>query len=144
MCGLCGNYNGSPRDDLLGRHGVLLPSGQDFGNSWRVSLVTLLAEVGLVLRLMFYNLGKITLKTNAFSSPGWRQKSLLRLTTRRATALSSTSTLQLLGSASSKRPAVRGYSVEPVPGLPPPGATAVPPRGLQDRHVRVPRHPVPL
>ena len=37
MCGLCGNYNGSPRDDLLGRHGVLLPSGQDFGNSWRVS-----------------------------------------------------------------------------------------------------------
>ena len=37
MCGLCGNYNGSPRDDLVGRHGVLLPSGQDFGNSWRVS-----------------------------------------------------------------------------------------------------------
>jgi len=36
MCGLCGNFNGNKRDDLIGRHGALLLSGQEFGNSWRV------------------------------------------------------------------------------------------------------------
>lgn len=36
MCGLCGNFNGDRRDDLIGRHGNLLESGQEFGNSWRV------------------------------------------------------------------------------------------------------------
>jgi len=36
MCGLCGNFNGDKRDDLIGRHGALLASGQEFGNSWRV------------------------------------------------------------------------------------------------------------
>ena len=36
MCGLCGNFNGDKRDDFRGRHGALLSSGQEFGNSWRV------------------------------------------------------------------------------------------------------------
>ena len=36
MCGLCGNFNGDRSDDLIGRHGSLLSSGQEFGNSWRV------------------------------------------------------------------------------------------------------------
>jgi hypothetical protein len=36
MCGLCGNFNGDRRDDLIGRHGNLVESGQEFGNSWRV------------------------------------------------------------------------------------------------------------
>ena len=36
MCGLCGNFNGNPDDDLIGKHGTMLASGQQFGNSWRV------------------------------------------------------------------------------------------------------------
>ena len=36
MCGLCGNFNGDKRDDFVGRHGAMLRSGQEFGNSWRV------------------------------------------------------------------------------------------------------------
>ena len=36
MCGLCGNFNGDKKDDFVGRHGALLSSGQEFGNSWRV------------------------------------------------------------------------------------------------------------
>ena len=36
MCGLCGNFNHDKRDDLIGRHGSPLASGQEFGNSWRV------------------------------------------------------------------------------------------------------------
>ena len=36
MCGLCGNFNGNPEDDLIGKHGAMVPSGQQFGNSWRV------------------------------------------------------------------------------------------------------------
>ncbi|KAM6897984.1 alpha-tectorin-like [Lycodopsis pacificus] len=33
--GLCGNYNGQPRDDFRTPNGILLTSPQDFGDSWR-------------------------------------------------------------------------------------------------------------
>ncbi|KAK9530401.1 hypothetical protein VZT92_011903 [Zoarces viviparus] len=33
--GLCGNYNGQPRDDFRTPNGILVTSPQDFGDSWR-------------------------------------------------------------------------------------------------------------
>ncbi|CAH1788161.1 unnamed protein product [Owenia fusiformis] len=36
LCGLCGNYNGSPQDDLTGRDGMRYTSSAAFGATWRV------------------------------------------------------------------------------------------------------------
>ena len=36
LCGLCGNINGDPADDFVGKRGGSYVSGQDFGSSWRV------------------------------------------------------------------------------------------------------------
>ena len=36
LCGLCGNFNGDPVDDFVGKRGGSYVSGQDFGTSWRV------------------------------------------------------------------------------------------------------------
>ncbi|KAL8188327.1 UNVERIFIED_CONTAM: hypothetical protein K2H54_065656, partial [Gekko kuhli] len=36
VCGLCGNYNGNPRDDFLNPDGVLEPDSTSLGNSWLV------------------------------------------------------------------------------------------------------------
>ena len=36
ICGLCGNFNGDPRDDFFGRKGKDFRDGQHFGDSWRV------------------------------------------------------------------------------------------------------------
>ena len=36
LCGLCGNFNGDPADDFVGKRGGSYVSGQDFGSSWRV------------------------------------------------------------------------------------------------------------
>ncbi|XP_074049842.1 kielin/chordin-like protein isoform X1 [Macrotis lagotis] len=35
-CGLCGNFNGFPQDELQGPSGLLLPSEAAFGNSWQI------------------------------------------------------------------------------------------------------------
>lgn len=35
-CGLCGNFNKYPQDDLKLPTGQLTPSESEFGNSWRV------------------------------------------------------------------------------------------------------------
>ncbi|XP_029656725.1 BMP-binding endothelial regulator protein-like [Octopus sinensis] len=35
LCGLCGNYNGDPTDDLIGKKGVTYYNEQEFGDSWR-------------------------------------------------------------------------------------------------------------
>uniref|UniRef100_A0A672F8Q3 Fc fragment of IgG binding protein n=1 Tax=Salarias fasciatus TaxID=181472 RepID=A0A672F8Q3_SALFA len=37
VCGLCGNYNGDKKDDLIPKNGDKPVSGEDFGASWRVS-----------------------------------------------------------------------------------------------------------
>ncbi|KAG8570025.1 hypothetical protein GDO81_014652 [Engystomops pustulosus] len=36
VCGLCGNYNGNPSDDLMTPTGTLAPNLVDFGKSWKV------------------------------------------------------------------------------------------------------------
>ncbi|XP_072266263.1 IgGFc-binding protein-like [Pyxicephalus adspersus] len=36
LCGLCGTYNGNPKDDFLTPEGLLAATSNDFGNSWRV------------------------------------------------------------------------------------------------------------
>ncbi|BES97591.1 Hypothetical protein NTJ_10405 [Nesidiocoris tenuis] len=36
LCGLCGNYNNVPRDDLKTRMGIVVMDPYKFGNSWRV------------------------------------------------------------------------------------------------------------
>ena len=36
MCGLCGNYNGSPDDELLMPDGGQAENVTQFGNSWKV------------------------------------------------------------------------------------------------------------
>ena len=145
MCGLCGNYNGSPRDDLLGRHGVLLPSGQDFGNSWRVSdnhddYIFSLEEISVKKLMIDGSHMALELKC----SPGWRKESLLRAASRCAAPLTQSSALQLLGGSGEERPAVCSHQILPLPALPSPRPSPVPPRGLQNRHVRVSRQPVPL
>ncbi|XP_075948901.1 alpha-tectorin-like [Anarhichas minor] len=38
--GLCGNYNGQPRDDFRTPNGILVTSPQDFGDSWRDGSLT--------------------------------------------------------------------------------------------------------
>ena len=40
LCGLCGNYNGNPSDDLKDREGNILRRPNDFGNSWIVGNTT--------------------------------------------------------------------------------------------------------
>uniref|UniRef100_A0A3Q3BQL9 Fc gamma binding protein n=1 Tax=Haplochromis burtoni TaxID=8153 RepID=A0A3Q3BQL9_HAPBU len=37
VCGLCGNYNGKPEDDLIPKNGKTPVSPVDFGTSWRVA-----------------------------------------------------------------------------------------------------------
>ncbi|XP_073722617.1 alpha-tectorin-like [Misgurnus anguillicaudatus] len=34
VCGMCGNYNGDPADDIASPNGDLAPNDNDFGNSW--------------------------------------------------------------------------------------------------------------
>lgn len=36
VCGLCGNYNGNKKDDLIPKNGNKPVSAADFGNSWKV------------------------------------------------------------------------------------------------------------
>ncbi|XP_072011212.1 IgGFc-binding protein-like [Engystomops pustulosus] len=36
VCGLCGNYNGNPSDDLMTPTGTLAPNLVEFGRSWKV------------------------------------------------------------------------------------------------------------
>lgn len=36
MCGLCGNFNGFPQDDLKTRSGHVTNSPAVFGNTWKV------------------------------------------------------------------------------------------------------------
>uniref|UniRef100_A0A4W3ICH6 Zonadhesin-like n=1 Tax=Callorhinchus milii TaxID=7868 RepID=A0A4W3ICH6_CALMI len=36
LCGLCGDYNGSPSDDFRTPEGKLVKGVNDFGNSWNV------------------------------------------------------------------------------------------------------------
>ena len=38
MCGLCGNFNGYPQDDLRTRSGQITASAAIFGNSWKVCI----------------------------------------------------------------------------------------------------------
>lgn len=35
MCGLCGDYNGSPGNDFTKPDGTLATNVNDFGNSWQ-------------------------------------------------------------------------------------------------------------
>ena len=35
MCGLCGDYNGSPANDFTKPDGTMATSVNDFGNSWQ-------------------------------------------------------------------------------------------------------------
>nr|XP_019957505.1 PREDICTED: IgGFc-binding protein-like [Paralichthys olivaceus] len=37
MCGLCGNYNRNPKDDLLLNNGTLAESADELGKSWRIA-----------------------------------------------------------------------------------------------------------
>lgn len=39
VCGLCGNYNGKPQDDLKMRNNHIARDGTKLGESWRVALV---------------------------------------------------------------------------------------------------------
>ncbi|XP_018540526.2 IgGFc-binding protein [Lates calcarifer] len=39
MCGLCGNYNNNPKDDLLLSNGTLAESAEELGKSWRVAVI---------------------------------------------------------------------------------------------------------
>lgn len=39
VCGLCGNYNGKARDDLIMPNGQAANSGAELGESWQVALV---------------------------------------------------------------------------------------------------------
>ena len=41
MCGLCGNFNGFPQDDLRTRSGTVTNSPSVFGNSWKVNTARL-------------------------------------------------------------------------------------------------------
>lgn len=36
MCGLCGNFNNYPQDDMKLRNGQIAKSEADFGNNWKV------------------------------------------------------------------------------------------------------------
>ena len=36
LCGLCGNFNGFPMDDLRTKEGRITNSPSIFGNSWKV------------------------------------------------------------------------------------------------------------
>ncbi|KAL8220201.1 UNVERIFIED_CONTAM: hypothetical protein K2H54_040489 [Gekko kuhli] len=36
LCGLCGNFNGNPDDDLQNRRGVSVPTPRNFGRAWKV------------------------------------------------------------------------------------------------------------
>ncbi|XP_054553156.1 IgGFc-binding protein [Talpa occidentalis] len=36
VCGLCGNYNGNPKDDFLTRDGVLAPNAMEFASKWKL------------------------------------------------------------------------------------------------------------
>ena len=36
MCGLCGNFNGYPQDDLRMKSGQITNSAAIFGNTWKV------------------------------------------------------------------------------------------------------------
>ncbi|XP_075462776.1 IgGFc-binding protein-like [Ascaphus truei] len=45
VCGLCGNFNGNPGDDLIGRNGSLTNDIVDFGQSWKVGQVPGCREV---------------------------------------------------------------------------------------------------
>ena len=38
LCGLCGNFNGFPQDDLRTRFGQITNSPAVFGNSWKVRI----------------------------------------------------------------------------------------------------------
>lgn len=35
LCGLCGNYNGDPNDDMTGRNGIVYYNEREFGETWR-------------------------------------------------------------------------------------------------------------
>ena len=37
LCGLCGNFNGFPQDDLRTKSGHITNSPATFGNSWKIS-----------------------------------------------------------------------------------------------------------
>ncbi|XP_072317584.1 IgGFc-binding protein-like [Eucyclogobius newberryi] len=39
VCGLCGNYNGRPQDDLTMRNGQTAANGEELGESWLLALV---------------------------------------------------------------------------------------------------------
>lgn len=39
MAGLCGNFDGDAENDFTSRQGVLEPTAELFGNSWRLSLL---------------------------------------------------------------------------------------------------------
>lgn len=39
MVGLCGNFDGDAENDFASRQGVLEPTADLFGNSWRLSLL---------------------------------------------------------------------------------------------------------
>ncbi|XP_074649261.1 BMP-binding endothelial regulator protein-like [Tubulanus polymorphus] len=36
LCGLCGNYNGDPSDDFIGKNGKRVHDSKEFGDQWRV------------------------------------------------------------------------------------------------------------
>ncbi|XP_054854868.1 IgGFc-binding protein-like [Eublepharis macularius] len=36
LCGLCGNFNGDPDDDMQNRRGVSIPTPEAFGRTWKV------------------------------------------------------------------------------------------------------------
>ena len=50
LCGLCGNFNGFPQDDLRTRFGQITNSPAVFGNSWKV-------KIGLHVYFYFLTLG---------------------------------------------------------------------------------------
>ena len=55
VCGLCGNFNQFPQDDMTTKTGRIVGSAATFGNSWRVRangalrLVTCPSSLGLFL-----------------------------------------------------------------------------------------------